>query len=159
MSLEVVLRQDGAEPLVEYVLALRFRPTLALVLSGGRPLTLRAADARTVGVRGHDALKGLTVLNVPPPAADWQPVAIGAASGPQYLLVAEAVAGGLAMRPLIGAQAGTLASPHWDGPLVALGRQVQAALGSLVFALDGSLVVDRSANGDVTLRAELPCGS
>ena len=26
-------------------------------------------------------------------------------------------------------------------------------------ALDGSLVVDRSANGDVTLRAELPCGS
>jgi hypothetical protein len=140
VSLEDVLRQDGAEPPVDYVLALRFRPDLALVLSGGRPLTLRPADARVLSVRGHDALKGLTVLRVPPPPEEWQPLAMAGAAGPQYLLVAEAVAGGLAMRPLFGGQAGRLASPHWDGPLIALGQPVQAASGALVFALDGALV-------------------
>ena len=51
LSLEDVLRQDGAEPAADYVLALRFRPNLAVVVSAGRPLALRAADARLLEVQ------------------------------------------------------------------------------------------------------------
>ena len=143
VSIDDVLRHDSAEPTTDYLMALRFRRDLALVLSGGGPLTLRAADARSIEVRGHDALKGLTVLRVPPPRDedDWQPPSVTQANGPQYLLAAEAVAGGAAaMRPLFGGQPGRVDSPHWTGPLLALGQQVQASSGSFVFALDGSLV-------------------
>src|SRR5215208_5684830 len=45
-SIEDVLRQDGAESTTDYVLGLRFRRDLAMVVSAGRPLALRAADAR-----------------------------------------------------------------------------------------------------------------
>ena len=45
------LRQDGTEATADYVLALRFRRDLAVVVSAGRPLALRAADARLLEVR------------------------------------------------------------------------------------------------------------
>jgi hypothetical protein len=155
LSLEDVLRQDGADPSSDYVLALRFRPDLAVVMSAGRPLALRAADARLLEVRRRDDLRGLTVIRVPPPADEWRPLPVATSPGPQYLLVAEAVAADLAMRPLFGSPAGQVASAHWDVPLLALG-QVQAAVGSLVFALDGSFVgaIVRAANGSALVPAE-----
>src|SRR4051812_33276392 len=56
-SLEDVLRQDGTEPAADHVLALRFRPNLAVVVSAGRPLSLRAADARVLQVQRRDDLR------------------------------------------------------------------------------------------------------
>ena len=69
--------------------------------------------------------------------------------GPEYFLVAEALAGNVAMRPLFGSPAGQVASPYWDAPLLALGREMGAAPGALVFALDGSFVgaIVRVGNG------------
>jgi hypothetical protein len=138
-SLEDVLRQDGAEATTDYVLGLRFRPDLAVVVSPGRPLALRAADARLLEVRRRDDLRGLTIIRVPPSPDDWQPLDVATSSGQQYLLVAEAVAADLAIRPLFGSTGGQVPSAHWDIRLLALG-QLEAAPGALVFALDGSFV-------------------
>jgi hypothetical protein len=156
VSLEDVLRHDAAEPVADYVLALRFRRDLALVVSGGRPLALRVADTRRLEVRRRDELKGLTVVRVPPAGDEWRPLGLATSAGPQYLLIAEAVAGDVAMRPWFGGPAGRVASPHWDTPLLALGHVVQAAPGALVFALDGSLVgaIVRAGNGSAVVPAE-----
>jgi hypothetical protein len=140
LSIEDVLRQDGAESTTDYVLGLRFRRDLAVVVSAGRPLALRAADTRLLEVRRRDDLRGLTLIRVPPRPDEWRPLDRSTSSGPQYLLVAEAVAGDVAMRPLFGTPAGQVSSPYWDVPVLALGREMQAAPGALVFALDGSFV-------------------
>ena len=155
LSLEDVLRQDGAGAAADYVLALRFRPDLAVVVSAGRPLALRAADTRLLEVRRRDDLRGLTVIRVPPLSAEWRPLTVAASPGPQYLLVAEAVAADLAMRPLFGSPGGHVSSPNWDVPLLALG-QVQAGVGALVFALDGSFVgaIVRAGSGSALVPAE-----
>jgi hypothetical protein len=155
LAIEDVLRQDGAEPATDFVLALRFRPDLAVVVSAGRPLSLRASDARLLQVRRRDDLRGLTVIRVPPPDAEWRPPAIGTTTGPQYLLVAEAVAGDLGMRPLFGSPAGRVTSPHWSAPLLALGEQVQAAPGALLFGVDGSFVgaIVRASEGSAVIPA------
>ena len=155
LSLEDVLRQDGAEPAADYVLALRFRPNLAVVVSAGRPLALRGADARLLEVRRRDDLRGLTVIRMPPPPDEWRPLTVATSPGPQYLLLAEAVASDLAMRPLFGSPGGPVTSAHWDVPLLALG-QVQAAVGTLVFALDGSFVgaIVRAGSGSALVPAQ-----
>ncbi len=155
VSLEDVLRHDGAEASADYVLGLRFRPDLAVVVSAGRPLALRAADARLLEVRRRDDLRGLTIIRVPPPSGDWQPLDVATSPGPQYLLVAEAAAADLAMRPLFGSPGGQVTSAHWDVPLLALG-QVQTAPGALVFALDGSFVgaVVRAGTGSALVPAQ-----
>ncbi len=155
-SLEDVLRQDVGEPVAEYALALRFRPDLAVVVSGGRPLALRGADARLLEVRRRDDVRGLTVVRVPASDDGWRPLETATNVGAQYLLVSEAVAGDVATRPLFGGQAGEVASPHWDTPLLALGQQVQAAAGALVFALDGSFVgaVVRAGSGSAIVPAD-----
>jgi hypothetical protein len=157
VSVEDLLRHRVTDPLVDYVLALRFQRDLALVVSSGRPLVLSAADARRLEVRGRDDLNGLTILRLRAAGEDWQPLGTARTSGPQYMLVAEPVAGEIAMRPLFGGPAGQLASPHWDGSLVALGQQVQAAPGALVFALDGSLVgaVVRAGDGTAIVPADV----
>jgi hypothetical protein len=155
VSLEDVLRQDGAEAAADYAVALRFRRDLAVVVSAGRPLALRAADARLLEVRRRDDLRGLTIIRVPPPSDEWLPLDAATSYGPQYLVVAEAVAGDVAMRPLFGSPGGRVTSPYWDAPLLALG-QVQAAPGALVFALDGSFVgaIVRAGNGSALVPAE-----
>ena len=155
-SLEDVLRQDVGEPVAEYALALRFRPDLAVVVSGGRPLALRGADARLLEVRRRDDVRGLTVVRVPASDDGWRPLETATNVGAQYLLVSEAVAGDVATRPLFGGQPGEVASPHWDTPLLALGQQVQAAAGALVFALDGSFVgaVVRAGSGSAIVPAD-----
>jgi hypothetical protein len=155
LSLEDVLRQDGADAAADYALALRFRPELAVVVSAGRPLALRAADARLLEVRRRDDLRGLTIIRVPPPSDEWLPLEVATSPGPQYLLVAEAIAGDLAMRPLFGSHGGRVTSPHWDVPLLALGH-VQAATGALVFGLDGSFVgsIVRAGNGSALVPGE-----
>ena len=155
LSIEDVLRHDGAAPAADYVLALRFRRDLALVVSAGRPLSLRAADARLLEVRRRDDLRGLTVIGVPPADDQWRPLGTATSTGPQYLLVAEAVAGDVAMRPLFGSPAGQVSSPHWDAPLLALGEQLQAAPGALLFGVDGSFVgaIVRTGNGSAVVSA------
>ena len=139
-SLDDVLRHDRDMRTQRLAVAFRFRPTHALVMTTAPAAAFGHDGVRGTSVRARDELRGLTVLQTDAAAGDWQGLATSSPVAPQYLLVAEATPAGVVVRPLFGASADRFESPQWDAPLLALGQDVRAPHGSLVFSLDGAFV-------------------
>jgi hypothetical protein len=139
-SLAEVLRHDRDVPVQRLAVAYRFRPTHALVMTTAPAAAFGRDAVRGTSLRARDELRGVTVLQTEAAGGDWQALATSSPVAPQYLLVAEATPAGVMVRPLFGASADRFESPQWDAPLLALGQDVRAPHGSLVFSLDGAFV-------------------
>jgi hypothetical protein len=137
LTLEDVLWRDPGHVTRRLALAYRFRQDAVIVL--GQPQAWLAAAPAQPAVRASDDVRGLVVLEAAGEVSDgWQPPAISTLSSPQYLLIAEATYGGVALRPLFGGTADPFTDPLWDQPLLALGQDIRAADGAFVFTLEGS---------------------
>lgn len=134
LSLEDVLWNEPESVAPRLALAFRFSEDATLVVAHPRGWPPGAP-----GVRARDEVRGLLVLDASDSATDgWQPPNVSSLSSIQYLLLAEATQGGVALRPLFGGTADPFADPFWDEPVLALGQDTRAMNGSLVFTLEGA---------------------
>jgi hypothetical protein len=128
---------SSAPPLA---LAYRFRNNAALLLTQA-PVGPAVDSVAGFPVLATDDVRGLAVLGVREEAGEsWAPLSVSNPLSPQYLLLAEPTRAGVAIRPLFGGAADPFVDPHWNGPILALGRDVHAPDGAFVFSLEGSLV-------------------
>jgi hypothetical protein len=137
VSLEDVLWMEPGQSAPRLALAYRFKTDAAIVVS--QPRAWSAAGPVRPAVVATDDVRGLVVLDASEDASDgWQALSVASLASPQYLLIAEATYGGVALRPLFGGTADSFADPLWDQPLVALGQDMRTAHGALVFSLEGA---------------------
>ena len=137
VSLEEVLWTEPGQSAPRLALAYRFKADAAIVVS--QPRAWSSAGPVRPAVVATDDVRGLVVLDASDDASDgWQALSVAGLSSPQYLLIAEATYGGVALRPLFGGTADPFADPLWDQPLVALGQDMRTAHGAFVFSLEGA---------------------
>ena len=145
LTLEDVLWREPGDTGSRLALAYRFRQDTLMVV--GHPRAWAGAETAQASVLAADDVRGLVVLEATGEASDgWQPPGMAGLPSAQYLLIAEATAGGVALRPLFGGTADRFTDPLWDQPLLALGPDLRIADGALVFSLEGNFagaVTDR----------------
>jgi serine protease Do len=125
-----------------YVPALRIRDDTAIVmLPRGARVEGVATLPGPVSVVGHDPVRELALVRIPPEPAQVLTVREGSTplTAPGYVAVAEATSGGLALRPLFLGRSDMQADPRWDSALLTIGRGAAGDAGAPVFTLDGRL--------------------
>lgn len=162
-ALRVVTLEEGeavaGTTLAEWLAAPR-RPVshaVAIHVGGGRFVALQApaahiATSPELTLVGRDPLRALVVLTGAPGAAT---LTSSRPSLPAFVVVAEATAAGVSVRPWFGSSAEGLRDPRWSDPVIPLGAGAPAP-GALVFSLEGAFVggIAEGVEGRVLVSAD-----
>lgn len=135
--------------------ALRVRDDTAVVfLPDGAMVDGVIGVPGKVSILARDAVRGLTLVRVPPASAPVLSIREGQQplSAPGYLAVAEAHAAGTSLRPVFVGRSDGIGDPRWDTALLTMGRGAAADIGAPVFTLDGRLAgIVTSTEGEPAL--------